>query len=168
MHTHSDREYLRRQRQFRRAIFLVAACQLAFLIAYSLDLLSPKASVGGIGGIIVASGLLFTLGVRWVQAVQPPVALTPAEAAATAIARGSFVKRHGMLGFGVLWGTWMAATDTWDAIPDHTVAGLLTLGVLRRLALALIFWLPAGLLTGYVWGRMMWRLFTPRTQSRAE
>jgi len=132
MHTHSDREYLRRQRQFRRAIFLVAACQLAFLIAYSLDLLSPKASVGGIGGIIVASGLLFTLGVRWVQAVQPPVALTPAEAAATAIARGSFVKRHGMLGFGV------------------------------------IFWLPAGLLTGYVWGRMMWRLFTPRTQSRAE
>lgn len=161
-------EYPRRQRLFRRAIFLLAAVQIGYLIAYFAGVLSLGASAVGMIGIIVGGLLVFTAGVRWVQAAQPRVEVTPTQAEAVAQARTSFVRRHGMLGFGLLWGIGMAAKATWDAVPDHTLAGLMTLAVLRRLAFALALYLPAGFLTGYLWGRLMWRLFTPRTHTRGE
>lgn len=161
-------EYARRQRLLRRAIFVVAALQIGILAAYFGIGLSLWASVVGMAVFIVSGLLVFTVGVRWVQAAQPRVELTPTQAEVVATARTHFVRRHGMLGFGLLWGTFMAARATWDAVPDHTLAGLATLAALRRLASALVIWIPTGLLGGYLWGRLMWRLFTPRTHTRAE
>lgn len=161
-------EYPRRQRLLRRTIFVLAAVQLGYLVSYFTGLLSVGASAVGMIVLVIGGILVFTVGVRWVQPAQPRVEVSPEQAVAVAHARTSFVRRHGTLGFGLLWGTGMAAKNSWDAASDHTLAGLMTPAVLRSLAGDLVVWLPVGLLTGYLWGRIMWRLFAPRTHTRAE
>src|SRR4051812_49867640 len=57
-------EYPRRQRLFRRAIFVLGALQVGYLVAYFAGVLSLWASAVGIVGLIVGGLLVFTAGVR--------------------------------------------------------------------------------------------------------
>jgi hypothetical protein len=106
-------------------------------------------------------------GLRWVREVQPSIILAPSQTAALDTARHRVVQRLGVVGFGVTWGIGMAGWSTWGAMPSHRWSDIWTLSVGKHLLVALVISIPLGLLAGYVWGRMMWALYSPKSSSQA-
>lgn len=160
-------ELPRRQRLFRYAIVTLGALELLILTGPWLGWLTVPAAGLLMLALSVPAILLFTRGVRWVHAAQPRLELTPTQAAAVTHARTRFVRRYGMLGVGLPWALFMAGQRVWDRAPEHSLAVLTSAPALRVFGLALLVHVPAGLLAGYCWGRVMWRMFTPKTEVRA-
>lgn len=156
-------EFRRRSRIFFLWFIVFGTTSLAGVV---LDLASVVSRA--VAAALILAGAVCGLawmrwGLRWVKAVQPTIAPSPPQAAALDTARHRVVRRLGTIGFGVTWGIWMTGWFTWKDMPAHGWADIWTVSVGMHLLLGLVIWIPAGLLAGYLWGRVMWALFAPKT-----
>ncbi len=153
--------------QRRRKIFFVGLSALGVPFAGCVVVtLFRHVTWGPLAGVLLAlatANLLWLwLGTRWVQAVQPAPAVPPDVGEAYMAAKRRFVSRRGIWRFGLLWGVSMAIWTSWNELPDHRTATVITTSFALRLGIGLVIWIPFGLLAGYMWGRVMWAALAPR------
>lgn len=153
----SHAEFDRRRRIFRRVLRTTFALEALVLVGYFTHLLGGEIAFAALM-ISATAGLgWMRWGLRWTQAVQPAVELTAAAAPVYDAARQRFVRRRGTIGFGLTWGVTMSIATNWhELVVRPWSARLLLLGFM------LLLWLPVGALAGWIWGRIMWQVFTPK------
>ena len=153
-------EFARRRRIFRWGLRVTFLVEIGILVAGLTHILAPSVAGLALLSAAIVSLLALRWGLRWTQAVQPVVALSPDAAHAYDASRRQFVRRRGTYMFGLTWGATMAVASNWHALVSRPWPGRLVL-----LSFMLVLWLPAGAFTGWLWGRAMWRLFTPKVSS---
>ena len=154
----SSLEVQRRQRVFRLGLRIVLVCDVLLFVAYYAHLLSTGAAGLLLGGAAAFGGLWMFMARRWVRKVEPPV--SPARMVELRETHKRFVKRFGVLGFGLSWGLLMAVWTNWGILREEFWPNGIT-----TLLLSLLVWIPLGLFTGWLWGRTMVSLSIPRTST---